>query len=155
LDLSNFDCYACHHGLVSDAWRQKRGYGNHRPGRLPMRPWATELIRLAIHYAEGNKADREAREAELHKKLDAVKEAFTSQMYGNVKEINKNAKDLAEWADKLAADVIKKAEKSPATEETAKKLYEAIPEVYRTTNERKWVDYDSARQVGWGFKVMF
>jgi len=155
LDLSNFDCFACHHGLVSDAWRQKRGYGKHRPGRLPMRPWATELIKLAIHFVETDKAEREKREAEYDKKVDAVKEAFTSRMYGNTKEIDKNAKDLAAWADKLAADVIKKAGKEPPTEKVAKEMYEAIPEVYRTKDERKWVDYDSARQVGWGFKVMY
>jgi hypothetical protein len=155
LDLSNFDCYACHHGLTSDAWRQKRGYGDRRPGRLPMRHWSIELIKLAVHYAEDTKEAREKRYAEYEKLLAGVKEAFTSQMYGNRKQISDKAGKLADWAKKLAADVIEKTRKTPATAKDAKELYLAIPVTYNMDKEKDWVDFDSARQIAWGFKVPY
>jgi hypothetical protein len=155
LDLSNFDCYACHHGLVGDAWRQKRGYGGLRPGRLPMRPWTTELIRLAVQYVEPTDDGRKKRLADFDAKLKAVKEGFTSRMYGNPKAIGKAANDLAGWASTLAGDVQKKAHNSPAMEKDSRALYDAIPKLFYAKDPKEWVDYDSARQVGWGFKVMY
>jgi hypothetical protein len=155
LDLSNFDCYACHHSLTGDAWRQKRGYGERRPGRLPMRHWSTELIKLAVHYAEDDKDARAKRYSEYEKLLADIKEAFTSQMYGNRKQISEKAAKLADWAKKLADDLIEKTKKTPATAKDARMLYRAIPITYSMDKAKDWVDFDSARQIAWGFKVPF
>jgi hypothetical protein len=142
LDLSNFDCYACHHDLKAPSWRQKRGYKG-KPGRVPMRPWSTELIKLALNYLGTSGS---ALEKDLDIGLAELHRAFSVQQYGNALAVQKAATRLAGLANSLAENVNKK----PMTEKEAKNLQRLIPKLYSTTI----LDYDSARQVGWGFKAI-
>src|SRR5207302_3539734 len=50
LDLAHFDCYACHHDLKSESWRQRRGFAG-IPGRPQLRPGYALLARAVIHGA--------------------------------------------------------------------------------------------------------
>jgi hypothetical protein len=38
-EFAEYDCYACHHQLLSDSNRVKRGYGGSLPGSLPWSDW--------------------------------------------------------------------------------------------------------------------
>lgn len=38
-ELTEYDCYACHHDLQKASWRQERGYAGRRPGALPVSDW--------------------------------------------------------------------------------------------------------------------
>lgn len=39
-EFAEYDCYACHHNLQGESWRQKeRKYGKHEPGALPWGTW--------------------------------------------------------------------------------------------------------------------
>jgi hypothetical protein len=155
LDLSNFDCYACHHDLKAPSWRQKRGYPG-KPGRLPMRPWSTELVQLAIlHVADGNEATAKKLQGELDSTLKNLNDAFSLRQYGDTIAIEKVASKLAKWATTLAARVDKKG----CTKQDAEKIYRLIPRLYTSAGgpgkTRMLLDYDSARQVGWAFEVIY
>jgi hypothetical protein len=49
-ELAEYNCYACHHSLQSNSWRQQRGYGDRKPGAMPWANWSTvgprTLVRL-------------------------------------------------------------------------------------------------------------
>jgi hypothetical protein len=38
-EFAEYDCFACHHDLRADSWRQKRGYHGRVPGLLPWNDW--------------------------------------------------------------------------------------------------------------------
>ncbi|MGE3808963.1 MAG: multiheme c-type cytochrome [Gemmataceae bacterium] len=38
-EFAEYDCYACHHLLLTDSARQERGYGGFLPGSLPWSEW--------------------------------------------------------------------------------------------------------------------
>ncbi len=144
LNLSNFDCYACHHDLKAPSWRQKRGYKG-KPGRVPMRPWSTELVKLAVEFlGEPGKALG----ADLEKGLAELERAFSRQPFGDAGAIEKAASKLATLADTLAEKVSVK----PLEEKEARTLQLRIPKMFAAKADL--LDYDSARQVGWGFKAM-
>src|SRR5262249_32957402 len=72
LDYANFDCYACHHDLKTQSWRQKYGFAG-KPGRVPMRPWPTVLVRLAIEHAEEDPAQAKTQTAKLDNYLQQLR----------------------------------------------------------------------------------
>jgi Cytochrome c554 and c-prime len=46
-EFAEYDCFACHHGLLDDAterWRQRRGYGKRAPGSLPWGDWYFSML---------------------------------------------------------------------------------------------------------------
>jgi hypothetical protein len=44
-EFSEYDCFACHHGLGSaPSWRQQRGFAGRKPGQLPWGTWYTPLL---------------------------------------------------------------------------------------------------------------
>jgi hypothetical protein len=50
-DFARFDCYACHHDLQANSWRQKRGFAG-TPGRPSSPTWPDILVRLGITVAD-------------------------------------------------------------------------------------------------------
>jgi hypothetical protein len=145
LDLANFDCYACHHELRSTSWRQKRGFAG-RPGRVPMRPWPTALVKLALRHAAADEAEARRLSAEYDKQWQALRAAFDRRPYGSPAHIAPAAKKLGDWADGLARALDKKGCDPPE----ARKLLAGLPGLYKD----EALDYDSARQVGWALRVL-
>lgn len=142
IDLAHFDCYACHHDLKSPSWRQERGYGGRKPGRIPMRPWTLELARLAVSAGKAERATFDKLVGELHKVFDA-------RPYGDAAEVEKAAGALGDFADALA----QKLNRAPAVKaEQAAKLLGSFGEVFEP--ERRLLDYDSARQIAWAYRVI-
>jgi hypothetical protein len=141
LDLANFDCYACHHDLKSPSWRQKRGYKG-TPGRVPMRPWSTELVQMAI-----GESDDEKLAGQFPAGMKAVTAAFDARPYGDPAAIEKSAHTMAGWADQL----VKRLGTTHADRADARRLLAAAPGFY----SRALLYYDSARQVAWSLEIFF
>src|SRR5205823_2481854 len=100
-ELAQFDCYACHHDLKSNSWRQKRGYTG-KPGRPDVRPWPTALVKLAIqHAAQDNKELAANLSAEYGLRVKALSAAFDAQPFGDPKKVAAAATAAADWADQL------------------------------------------------------
>jgi hypothetical protein len=144
LDLANFDCYACHHDLKPAAWRPKRGYPG-KPGRVPMREWPTELIKLGVVQAAGA-GDAKKTLDELAAAKKKLSDAFVVRPYGDPAKVEKAATELAKWADALAKKLNK-----PVLPKDVKGLLGQMPTLYG----KAALDYDSARQVGWAFDVLY
>jgi hypothetical protein len=145
LDLANFDCYSCHHDLKAPRWRQRRGFAG-RPGRVPMRAWPTTLIGLAIRSAAGSAGGEKALAAEFSRLLRDVQAGFDARPYGAPAKIAPAARALARWADRLAGKLSGKRCDGAA----ARKALVALPALSKDRD----LDYDSARQAAWAFKVV-
>ncbi len=151
LDLANFDCYACHHGLRSKSWRQERiARGRGVPGRVPMRAWSTELVRLAVvHLGLADRTvDGKALMIQLDEGLKKLNAAFDARAFGSPLLIEKAAGDLAAWADALA----RRSKALPADSRTAAALLARLPGL---ADGERLLDYDSARQVSWAFTLIY
>ncbi len=152
LDLSNFDCNACHHDLKAPSWRQKGGYPG-KPGRVPMKMWPTELIQLSI-LDMGNDSEAASRklQAEFESTVAALNQAFSARQYGNTKQIEQVAGKLAGWSNGLATKLNEKA----CTKKDADRLYPLIPGSCmrrspvpaRRGRERYWTLIPPARSPG-------
>jgi len=146
LNLANFDCYACHHDLKSPSWRQARGY-NGKPGRVPMRPWPTALVKLAIRHATDENAEAKEMEGAFTEKWRRLQTAFEDRPFGDPKKIAPAADDLTTWANALA----EKLDNKPCDQAAARKLLAQLPSMFQGGTP----DYDSARQIAWAFQVMY
>jgi hypothetical protein len=153
MDLSNFDCYACHHGIRSKSWQQERmakpRVPGWVPGRVPMRGWSTELIRLAIQHfcVVDETVDCKALEKEFHTLLTKVEQAFNARAFGAPAQVREAALELYNWADGLA----KRINAIYPNTATTRKLLAKMPALY---DADRLLDYDSARQVSWGYYTM-
>jgi hypothetical protein len=146
LDWASFECFACHHDLKTPNWRQLRGYRG-KPGRPPMPSWPAALVKLAIHHTAADDAAAAQLTADFTKALGKVSAAFDAQPFGDPALIAPAAKDLAKWAEDMARTVAAK----PCDEAAGRKLLRRLTKQYRT----ELVDYDSARQVTWAFRIMY
>jgi hypothetical protein len=148
LDLSNFDCWSCHHGIRSPSWRQERGYDG-TPGRPTWRSWPAELVPAALdHLAVADtKFDVAAARTQFDDKLKALKKAFDAKVYGNPADVEKAAKDLAAWSD----STIVRTRGAFATADSAKSMLAKMPARYGTRGN----DYDSARESAWAFGTIY
>jgi hypothetical protein len=138
LDWANFDCWSCHHDLKSPSWRQARGYPG-KPGRVPLKTWPAELVRLALAHLGENPAAFERQWGELQA-------AAVARQFGDNARIAKSASALAAWADGLA----KKLNESTVDAAAAKQLLEKLPKLVKADP-----DFDSARQLGWAYRALW
>src|SRR5262249_2749228 len=102
LDVAQFDCYACHHELKRPSWRQERGYPT-MPGRPQPRAWALALVKLGIQHVGAGEAEVQTMSQQLRDKLAKLYQAFNLQPFGKPDEVAAAARDVAQWADQLAA----------------------------------------------------
>jgi hypothetical protein len=149
LDLSHFDCYSCHHDLRSPSWRVLRSSPG-KPGRVPMKQWPTELVRLALrHLAADEKAAAE--QAMRDKLVATLQQAYVARPYGDPARMAKAAAALAKWADDLAERV----NRSKVDRDAAVRMLKLAPGLYSGAEGRgPLLDYDSARQVAWACQAI-
>jgi hypothetical protein len=151
LDLSNFDCYACHHDLKAPSWRQKRGYPG-KPGRVPMRPWSTELAKLGIVATSGDSDAAKTGFSEFNAAIRKVNAAFDARPYGNPAAIASAAGTVRQWAEKLA----KNLNSGTIDTKAARALLGRFSALYVGSQKApRTLDYDSAREVAWAFEVIY
>jgi Cytochrome c554 and c-prime len=142
LDLSSFDCYACHHDLKTPSWRQLRGYSG-KPGRPQFRPWPTALVRVAL--AAGQEGAKPAYE-QFEKRLHA---AFDARPFGEPAEVLPVTNGLRTWCRELEETL----NRSPGAfdESASRRLVQRLCMLATT----QVLDYDSARQLAWAFRVIY
>jgi hypothetical protein len=146
LDLSHFDCAACHHDLKANSWRQKRGYAGGKPGRVPPRYWSPELVQLAIDSLPREEAKK--KREEFKKLLAEVGKALDAQPYGAPALVKKAGAEMASFADGLARRLKGETFKAANT----KALLGRFPELY--FDRKRLLDFDSTRQVVWAYEVL-
>ena len=136
-DFAQFDCYACHHDLKTESWRQTAQHSG-SPGRPVLLPWPEALSQLAvIRIPEADQADRD---------LAAVRSATLMSPFGDREHLIKAARASADSSDKSA--VALESQDLTVTDGTA--ILEQIAEMAATET----LDYDSARQFVWAFTVV-
>ena len=146
-ELAMFDCYSCHHEIRSPSWRQTRGYVG-KPGRVPMRTWPIDLVRLGVVHLGKDEAVSKSNLAKLDAHVVALQKAFTAKQLGDANKIVEEAESFADWADKLAQEL--QSPKADVDEAATKRLLALLPPMYAD----KSLDFDSARQVAWGYEVL-
>src|SRR4029079_5714986 len=107
LDLSNYDCYACHHDLKKQAWRQNVEWvKNNKPGKPRVRDWSLQLIRLSAAYLE-MKGEDSSLSSDLEKELKKLNEAFGVGVGGDLKQIQSAAERLEKLSRGMATRINK------------------------------------------------
>lgn len=147
-EFAAFDCYACHHDLKRDSWRQKRGYKG-IPGRPQLRDWPLALLLVSIDHAahDGAKTTnptlaRSAFDQELHKLIQALND----RPFGEPKTVAHAARTLEKWCSGLIAQL----EKGTYDRASTDRLLSAIT----SYAQKETVDFDSARQLAWAFTTL-
>jgi hypothetical protein len=151
-DFARFDCYACHHDLKVPSWRQERGYGGRTPGRPPVPAWPDVLVQLSLTVADPDGA--KGRLSEYLHARDAFYAATSSRPFGDREQSAAAADTLASWADAVAQDlrgVIKDPKRVAVDARMALRLLHRLCQRALTAP----LDYDSARQVAWSFKIIY
>jgi hypothetical protein len=143
IDLAQFDCYACHHDLKISSWRRELGYAG-RPGRPQARPWPMALIEAGIFYAGGNVASLTE---EFQAQRSRLSKAFDEQPFGDARLIAATARDLHTFAGQLAQQL------EAVNYQDNAKLLQLLKHLCQEASTKP-VDYDSARQLTWAFRII-
>ncbi|HEX8198882.1 MAG TPA: hypothetical protein VF590_00200, partial [Isosphaeraceae bacterium] len=149
-DYARFECYSCHHDLKSPGyqqWRQVRGYGRRLDGRVipgqagrpQLRLWPAPLTWLALTQAGG---DRDGLTAALR----GLQEAIDAQVFGAPSDVEREARNLAAWADRFLA----RNDVETIGQDDLLGLLRALA----TLPPAAYPDYDSARQIAWAIDVI-
>lgn len=139
-ELTQFDCYACHHDLRAKSWRQERGYAS-LPGRPQFRPWPAALAQLGVMQSGRTAAD-------LATALKPVQSAGTAQPFGKPDDIVLQAGKAVAWID---SDVLTKLREERCDRAIAEKLLGTLC----TLATESTPDYDTARQLAWAFRAVY
>ncbi len=138
-ELSQFACYACHHELRRDSWRQARGF-RLTPGRPVLHEWPGVLTSVALQFLQVDPKD-------LSEQLAPSVAALSAQPFGEPARLAGTTARFSRWleqhAEKLAARHFVRGDGRP--------LLRVICEV--ATAEP--VDYESARQLAWAFAIVY
>ena len=102
-EYAELDCFACHHSLTrpDDSWRQAQGYGNRRPGNVPLNEsrWSTGRLVLAAYDAQAA-TDLDAVMTKLALEVSRVR-GDTDQ----IASLSSRARDLLDRAISRASSV--------------------------------------------------
>lgn len=112
-----------------------------------MRTWPAELMRLAVRHLAADEDGAKADLVVFEKHLSDLQAAFTRRPLGDAAKVSECAKAFATWADELT----RRLEKSTVDDVAAKRLVRLLPTTYARTSP----DYDSARQIGWAYEVLW
>ena len=136
-DFAQFDCYACHHDLKTESWRQIAQHSG-SPGRPVLLPWPETLAQLAaVRIADSDDTDRD---------FAAVRSATLMSPFGDREMLIKAARASASSGDRLALAL----DGQEMTIQGATSFLEQIVEMAATES----LDYDSARLLVWAFAVV-
>lgn len=138
-ELASFDCYACHHDLKKDSWRQKRGYMG-KPGRPALRSWPAALLDLGTQRLDA------AGRTSLHSGFALLRDTLDQQPFGDPAQVARAADMLDKWCGKTSAELTLKAFDKNACRQALEALL-AIP-------AKRALDFDSARQIGWALPTL-
>ncbi len=132
-ELSQFDCFACHHDLKDQGWRQERRGGV--PGRPLLREWPSLLADVALEVVG------EPRLSEHAKAVDAT---LADQPFGDTETFIATTRKTV--GDLDAA--VRVLEGTKFTKSVGEKVLRVLAD--RAVNG--FYDYDSARNLLWAFQ---
>ena len=138
-ELAFYDCQACHHELTVESWRQKRGYPG-RPGRPAVRAWPLALGKLAAAACGPQRAP-------ILDALGKFYQAIDKQPFGAPQALAAASQGLIEKSDAA----IRYLQAEPF--DRAKGL--AILKEICATGATELPDFESARQLGWTFLIVY
>jgi hypothetical protein len=142
--LASYDCYACHHDLATDSWRQKRGYDG-KPGRIEIRPWSLALGRFGYDLASAPAGVQPGMSA-LDKAMTSWQSAFQKVPFGDPKTIILRGAELNTQLDaKIAELSTQKFDQTKGKEALRMLIDLAASQLY---------DFDSARQFAWALQTI-
>jgi hypothetical protein len=134
--MAQADCYACHHDLVSDSWRQARP-NEGPPGRPGLPRWPTAFGGLALPGA--------APDPELGKGLQSLNRLLAARPFGDPAALGKAAAALEKPACRLANAL------PQFNPDTARQLLKLLC----TEAGQGLRDYDTAREFAWAVRAIY
>lgn len=106
-EFAEYDCFSCHHDLVSPSWRQRRRHGG-RPGRLSWGSWYYALPRTITAVRKEGKVDQLGLLTPAFLKHPADFDPSRGLMAATLRDREKvqhaagaASAQLADWAEKL------------------------------------------------------
>ena len=138
-ELSQFECYACHHDLRVPAWRQARVQPRRVPGRPILREWPTALARVALGRVESR--------AEFEKRWKQVEEVLQTTPFGLKADVQQTTSATAAWLMTVA----KRLEAVPLSRTVGRLV---LLDIARS-GARGVLDYESTRQLVWACQVIY
>ena len=137
-ELSQFECFACHHDLKDKSWRQRRLVRG-TPGRPMLRSWPTVLAKLALKTLGQDPS-------ELDRRVEPVVKLLSDQPFGRRDRWHEAVKPVADWLDQQASAL----ERQPLPRDAGLPL---LRDFVAVADSEFW-DYDSARQLVWAMQVL-
>ncbi len=137
-ELSQFECFACHHDLKDKSWRQRRTTRG-APGRPMLRTWPTSLAIVALK-TNGTPAE------EFEKRIASIEKFLSAQPFGRTEQWGETVKPVTDWLDQQATAL----ERKPLKRADGLALLQNISAI---AGSDYW-DYDSARQLIWASQVL-
>ena len=136
-EFSQYDCYACHHDLKSESWRQKVQHPG-SPGRPVLTPWPDAILRIAMQQS--------SEPTSLQQALAEVEAATLKSPFGDKITLITSARKAADLAEEMAMAI----NQSKLTGVEGRVILQRIVE----TGSTEVLDYDSARQLVWAYSVI-
>jgi len=144
MNYSRFDCYACHHDLVPNSDRIKRGFDG-PPGRPTLRAAIFVPAGIVAKHAEMIPALKTAATG-YDAQWTKLKTATSARPFGDVPKMKEEAKKMMDWCD----GVLKIQGDDPTalyTPEVAAKLRE---EILKVAIGKEAADPEVAMALAWG-----
>ncbi len=139
LDFAHFDCFACHHELVTPSQRQQRGYTG-TPGRPTVRTLPTELVEAVVGRLPP------VHRQQLSADVQQLRSAYDVRPFGKPEDIAAAAGQLAERCDLWLNEL-----KNVKYDEAGKR--QLLTAITNGKNMETW-DYDTAQQFTWAARLL-
>jgi hypothetical protein len=137
-ELADFACYACHHDLERDGWRQTRARTG-TPGRPLLHEWPAALAEVAAEFLNVSQEYESAK-----RNLDA---AVVARPFGDTRALLGASRQFETLTDTWAKELAKK----PITVEQGRQILQLIAKA----GSEKPLDYDAARQLIWAYAAIY
>jgi hypothetical protein len=121
-ELSELECYQCHHDLRLDSWRIERGYPGRKPGALVPNTARTEVLRILVAQAAGGRMG--ATDAAINSVMGAI-----SNRLPDGAGVARSATEAAGIGDALVAQFARQDFTQEQARAMVKALVAAIPRI--------------------------
>jgi hypothetical protein len=142
-ELANYDCYACHHHLRPQSWRQARGYRG-KPGRPEVRSWSFALGQVGFALSAKDKNPTNA--SDLEAALSSWHRVFQEVPFGDPKAVVREAVR----AERLLDEHLARLRAMKLDGATARAALKALLDLAQARDH----DFESARQLAWGLRAI-
>jgi hypothetical protein len=121
-ELSELECYQCHHDLRLDSWRIERGYPGRRPGALVPNTARTEVLRILVAQAAAG------RMGAVDAAIGSVMGAISNRLHDGA-GVARAATEAARLGDSLVAQFSGQDFTQAQARDLVKALVAAIPRI--------------------------